>query len=241
VEADNDYLKRNLSTQMSCLLQYLYKHRRLHGDLDYVSNVHPILIIRRVPGITEHHVLIIDTGGGTSPTITSNAWKVTHRYNTSISITGYQSKDPPINCAVVNAVTKAFIPGRMDPVIFEVNYATLIQDTEEFESLVVPFDMMRHGAQIDIIPTKYGGTGAIKTDDELLPYLFDDEKLYWRIMKPTRDDMDTLRWFELNPPALEENNKFDAVRRRMFHMTFHGMNGGGDWLCCRRMWLNALY
>jgi hypothetical protein len=147
-------------------------------------------------------VLIVDTGGGTSPTIMSNAWKVTHCYNTSMSIFGYQSKDPPINCAVVNAVTKAFIPGRMDPVIFEVNYAsTQIQDTEEFESLVVPFNMMKHGAPIDMVPIKYGGTGAIKIEDELLPYMFDDEKLYWKITKPTRDDMDTLHWFELNPPA----------------------------------------
>jgi hypothetical protein len=156
-------------------------------------------------------MLIIDTGGGTSPTITSNAWKVTYRYISTMSITGYQSKEPPINCAVVNAVTKAFLPGRVDPVIFEVNYATLIPDANEFESLVVPFDMMKHGTKIDMIPVKHGGTGAIKINDELLPYMFDDEKLYWKIVKPTRDDMDTLRWFELNPPALLGERR---IRRR---------------------------
>jgi hypothetical protein len=31
--------------------------------------------------------------------------------------------------------------------------------------------------------------------------MFDDEKLYWEILMPSRDDMDTLKWFELNPPA----------------------------------------
>jgi len=119
-----------------------------------------------------------------------------------MSMSGYQSKEPPIECAVVNAVTKVTIPGRMDPVIFEVNYATLIQDENEFESLVVPFEMMKHGVKVDMVPLKYGGTGGIKIDDEHLPFSFDDEKLYWEISKPTCDDLDTLKWFELNPPAL---------------------------------------
>ena len=61
---------------------------------------------------------------------------------------------------------------------------------------------MKHGVKIDMIPSKYGGTGAIKIDDEVLPYLFDDEKLYWKISKPTQDDMDVLRWFELTPPNI---------------------------------------
>jgi hypothetical protein len=82
---------------LSCLLQFFYKRHRLHGELQYISNMRPILIIRRVPGSIDQHMLIIDMGGGTSPTIMSNAWKVTHRYNSTMSISGYQSKDPPIN------------------------------------------------------------------------------------------------------------------------------------------------
>jgi hypothetical protein len=109
-----------------------------------------------------------------------------------MSISGYQSKNPPIDCAVGNAVTKVVIPGRMDPVIFKVNSATLIEAENEFESLVVPFDMMKHGVQIDMVPTKYGGMGKVKIDDERLPYVFDDEKWYWKIEKLTRDHMDTL-------------------------------------------------
>jgi hypothetical protein len=85
----------------------------------------------------------MDTGGGTTPTIMANAWKITHQYNVTMS--GYQSKDPPMECAVVNAVTKVKIPGIMDPVIFEVHDATLIKDEDEFESLLVPFEMMKHG------------------------------------------------------------------------------------------------
>ena len=119
-----------------------------------------------------------------------------------MAMSGYQSKEAPIECAVVNAVAKVNIPGRMNPVIFEVNYATLIKDENELESLVVPFEMMKHGIQVDMVPPKFGRVGGIKFDDESLTCLFEDEKLHWEISKPTRDDLDTLRWFELNPPAL---------------------------------------
>jgi hypothetical protein len=160
------------------------------------------IIARRLPTSTSQHILILDTGGGINPTITNNAWKITYKYNDTISMTGYQSQQPPIECAVVNAVTKVQIPGRMDPVIFEVNYATLITDENEFESLVVPFEMMKHGVTVDMVPPKYGGTGGIRIDDEHLPFQFDNEKLFWEISKPTQDDLDTLRWFEINPPPL---------------------------------------
>jgi hypothetical protein len=78
----------------------------------------------------------------------------------------------------------------------------LIQDEDEFESLLVPFEMMKHGVKIDMIPPKYGGKGSITIDDENLPFMFDDEKLYWEIAKPIQDNLDILKWFELNPPAL---------------------------------------
>ena len=107
---------------------------------------------RRKPNEPQEQVLIVDTGGGTQPTITKRAWKVMFRHNTMISMQGYQSKASPQICAVVNATTKVTIPGREDPVIFEVNYATLIEDDNELESLVVPFTMMRHGIQLDMIP-----------------------------------------------------------------------------------------
>jgi hypothetical protein len=176
----------------------------------YIEQSQKTPIIKRHPGNSHEHVLIIDTGGGVNPTITKNAWKITHRYNIIMSMSGYQSKDPPQECAVVNAVTKATIPGRMEPVLFEVNYATLIADENEYESLVVPFELMKHGIQVDMTPQKYGGAGAITVDGERLPYKFDDEKMYWVIERPTRDDLDTLKWVELNPPTLLG----DKIRRR---------------------------
>jgi hypothetical protein len=116
---------------------------------------------------TKQHVLIIYTGGGVTPTITANAWKVTHRYNVTMSMLGYQSKAPPQECRVVNAITKVNIPGREDPVIFEVNYATLVDANDEYESLVVPFGMMKHGIKVDMVPPRYGGAGGITVEGEL--------------------------------------------------------------------------
>jgi hypothetical protein len=152
---------------------------------------YPTTNIRQLPHVAAQHVFILDIGGGTTPTIAANAWKITHRYNVTMPMSG----------AVVNTVTKVEIPGE-DLVIFEVHYATLIKDEDEFESLLVPFEIMKHAVKIDMIPPKYGGTGSILVDGETLPFMFDNEKLYWEISMPTCDDMDTLKWFELNPPAL---------------------------------------
>jgi hypothetical protein len=174
---DQDYLKRPLSTQQSYLLQSSIKRQRLQYEQQQHSTITSrIPIFRRVPGTTPTHVLIIDTGGGVTPTITANAWKVTHTYNVTMSMLGYQSKEPPQECKVVNAITKVTIPGREEPVIFEANYATLIMDDAEYESLVVPFKMMKHGIKVDMVPPKYGGAGGITVDGELLPYCFDNEK-----------------------------------------------------------------
>jgi hypothetical protein len=212
---------------MSCLLQSSCKRRRLHGEIQYTQTGTTQPIIRRLPIPAVQHVLIMDTGGGVNPTITANAWKVTHKYNVTMSMSGYQSKDPPLECSVVNAVTKVQIPGRMDPVIFEVHYATLVMDENEYESLLVPFEMMKHGVKVDMIPPKYGGTGSIMIDDELLPFLFDDEKLYWKISKPTQDDLDVLKWFELNQPALLGETR---IRRRKQHDMPHNIPWD-EWRC----------
>jgi hypothetical protein len=184
---------------------------------------------------TKQHVLIIDTGGGVTPTITANSWKVTHIFNLTMSMLGYQSKAPPQECRVVNAITKVNIPGREDPVIFEVNYATLVDDNDEHESLVVPFDMMKPGIKVDMVPPRYGGTGGITVEGELLPYCFDDEKLYWHISKPTQDDMDTLNWIELNPPALIGEERIRRRKKIELPKIYQGRNGEGVWLCYQKM------
>jgi hypothetical protein len=111
---EQDYLKRPIFTHQSCLLQSSIKRQCLFQDQQYSTISSKIPIIRRIPGTQQTHVLIIDTGGGVTPTITKNAWKVTHTYNVTMSMLGYQSKEPPQECKVVNAITKVTIPGRED-------------------------------------------------------------------------------------------------------------------------------
>jgi hypothetical protein len=44
------------------------------------------------------------------------------------------------------------------------------------ESLCVPFEMMQHGVKIDFTPSKYGGDGGMRIEEEFFPFQFDDEK-----------------------------------------------------------------
>jgi hypothetical protein len=166
-----------------------------------LRRTHPQRIRRRPDNvIDEPDVLIIDTAGGTTPTVTSRAWKITHRTNHRTAIRGYQEKGPGKICPIVHAITKAKIPGRNEPVLFGLNYATLVDDPTEHESLVVPFDMMRHGIPMDMTPATLGGTGGMTIDDEFFPFEFDEEKLFWEISKPNREELDTLEFFELTSP-----------------------------------------
>jgi hypothetical protein len=78
---------------------------------------------------SERDILIVDTGGGRNATVTSKAWQVLHRTSHKTAMSGYQDKAPPKVCPIVNAATKATILGRETPVIFVINYATLIEDS----------------------------------------------------------------------------------------------------------------
>ena len=129
-------------------------------------------------------ILIFDTGGGKFPTITSKAWHVLSRTNHKSAMSGYQSRGDPEICDIVNGVTKAYIKGWEEPILILLNYATLITDPKETESLVVPFEMMRHGISMDLTPSTLGGTGHICYDDTKNPMEFDVEKLFLRIEKP---------------------------------------------------------
>ena len=147
------------------------------------------------------NVLILDTGGGRIPTITRQAWYITDTHADQSAISGYQSSDPPKICPIVNGITKVHLPNRDVPVLFIMNYATLIEDPSETESLSVPFAMMKHGISLDITPPLYGGSSCgLKISDQFFPFNFDGEKLYFHISKPTDEDLLTLEAFELTSP-----------------------------------------
>ena len=143
-------------------------------------------------------LLIIDSGGGTNCTITQRAFHITDIIgDKKVALSGYQDQSSPKLCSIVNGQTKAIITGKKDPVIFHINCATLVEDKDEKESLCVPFSLMQHGIKCDLTPRKYGGKGGITVNNIFLPFEFDEEKLFYRIQKPTIDDLDTLEHFEL--------------------------------------------
>ena len=145
--------------------------------------------------------LILDTGGGRIATITRRAWFVLETHSDQSAISGYQSQSPPKICPIVNAIKKVHLPNRDTPVLFIMNYATLVDDPNEKESLCVPFALMRHGIKVDITPPSLGGTSCgLRVSDQFLPFHFDGEKLYFQISKPTEEDLYTLETFELNSP-----------------------------------------
>ena len=69
-------------------------------------------------------------------------------------ISGYQDSSEPQACKIVNAITKVEIQGVDEPILLIMNYATLIPDEDESESLCQPFNLMVHGVQIDMVLTK---------------------------------------------------------------------------------------
>ena len=114
---------------------------------------------------------------------------------------------------------KAHIQGREDPVLFVINYATMIDDDDELESLAAPFQSMKHGVTVDLTPTRYGGTGKLKVDGQEFPFAFDGEKLYYKIEKPNEEDLDLLECFELTSPLPDDD--FPVNPRRNKKKTTH--------------------
>ena len=156
-------------------------------------------------------ILVIDTSGGTNCTITKRAFHITDIVEgKKIALSGYQEQSELKVCSIVNEQTKAFIKGKNDPVIFHINNATLIEDKEEYESLCVPFNLMRYGIMCYMTPNIYEGKGGIKVGEIFLSFQFDEEKLFFKIMKPTIEDLDSYEHIELTSLI----NNYSARRNR---------------------------
>ena len=164
-------------------------------------------------------IVIFDTGGGINSTITARAWHVFEYTSHFQQMSGYGDKSKPKLCNIVNAATKAWIPGRDVPVIFVVNYATLNEDPDEKESLIVPFEVMRHGHVVDLTPKDLDGEGAMWVDEEYMPFVWDQEKLFFRIEKPNEGELGELEIFELNTPTPDEAFRSHYTSRRRKKLT----------------------
>ena len=80
--------------------------------------------------------------------------------NRRTALSGYQDEKQPILCKVVNALTKASIPHKEEPVLLAVNYATLVEDPNKTESLIVLFNLMAHGVKVNLVPENMVGNNS---------------------------------------------------------------------------------
>ena len=122
---------------------------------------------------TRQDNFIIVTGGGKCSAIIQRAWKVISNTNHKTELLGYQDKGPPQCYPIVNAITKVLFPDR-DPILLQINYATLIDDPDEVESLFVPFESMKHGINFNFTPEAIGGELGMKIEDDFIPFNFDE-------------------------------------------------------------------
>lgn len=152
-------------------------------------------------------ILIFDTGGGRTPTVSSKAWRIIANTRVSSSFQGYGPGTPVTKCDVVHAVTKAHIQGRDKPILLVIHHASYVTDPEETESLLTLMDLLKNSVEVNgVTPPQYvkgsnkEKTCSITVEGEYLPFEHDDEKLFFTIEKPEPEEMDDtdLQTFELN-------------------------------------------
>ncbi len=106
-------------------------------DLELERSIPTVKLVRprrKTPRPTNIDVMIMDTGGGPYSTITRRAWYILNETSHSTLLTGYQDSSEPTEWPIGNAVTKATFPGR-EPVLYAMNYATIIDDDNVGRSL----------------------------------------------------------------------------------------------------------
>ena len=145
--------------------------------------------------LTNQDILIVDTRRAKLGTITNRVWKILSTTNNRTVLNGYQDKGKPQVFPIVNAATKVMLDGLDEPIIVILNYVTLVSDPNETKSLLQPFSLMPHGADIDMTPKYVGRKQQITVEDKNMPLKFDGKKLFFNITKPTHIDMETLELF----------------------------------------------
>eukprot|EP00957_Ditylum_brightwellii_P110511 8429247-Ditylum_brightwellii.AAC.1 len=69
--------------------------------------------------------------------------------------------------------------------------------------LIVPFEMMWHGIETDLMPVLFRGNGSMVLQDEEYLFEWDEGKLFLWIQKPNEEDLEELEIIELNSPVLD--------------------------------------
>lgn len=170
-------------------------------------------------------ILIFDTGGGKTPTISSKAWHVIGHTGVTSLFQGCGPGIPVTKCEVVHAMTKAYIKGRTKPIFLVIHHASYVTNVEETESLLTLMDLLKNSVEVNrATPPQYVKSGnnwtcGITVKGAYLPFEYDDEKLYFTIEKPTPEEVerDQLQTYELNsrdPQIVKAEPVYPIVTRR---------------------------
>ena len=131
---------------------------------------------------------------------------------------GKEGHEGPI-LPIVSAVTCVEVDGQ-DPFLIVLNQACYYADQEQDESLLLPFQAMQHGIEIDLTP--FGrkqtngdlGTQKMVIDSVEIPLRFDGRKMFLNIRKPSEIELEELEVFELTSPTTFEPQEKEFSQRR---------------------------
>ena len=150
----------------------------------------------------QKHRFVIDSGGGTRPTIHAEPWFVCGgQPGLTATLSPYQSNQT-FTHPVVTAITKATVSNLQTPVLFKVNYATLItteHDPHEQESLFTTWDFSMYGGVVEGVHPTAPKCG-ITIQNTFMEFDWDNETVFFSISRPTQEELDTYDIYELNSP-----------------------------------------
>eukprot|EP00536_Pseudo-nitzschia_multiseries_P017211 jgi/Psemu1/49840/gm1.49840_g len=146
-EINNNDTKRE-QRDLQKVTRKIYQERRPRRTTrnSAITNIHRYREVQQ-----NDNIAVIDSGGGRRPTVTEQAWlRIGGETGMTSAMRPYMSNDTNayVEHPVCSAVTKAFIPGREDPVLLMVHYATFVtkdKDQTDGESLLTTIDMGDHG------------------------------------------------------------------------------------------------
>eukprot|EP00957_Ditylum_brightwellii_P008873 672459-Ditylum_brightwellii.AAC.2 len=97
-------------------------------------------------------------------------------------------------------------------VIMVASYVILNEAEDKMESLIILFEMMKHGIHVGLVLQSLGDNGAMFFNDKCFPFELDKEKLFWKISKPSEEEFDKSEIIEINSLVHELALKKGACR-----------------------------
>ena len=89
-------------------------------------------------------------------------------------------------------MTKAHIQNRIESIILQLNYATLVNDENMQDSLCQPFQLMAHSILMDMTLKFYEGKQEITIDDQFIKFKFNRLDVFLEIKNSLQEDLKLL-------------------------------------------------